>query len=209
MTVMLEKGGRQSLDGLQKVKVCIGWDEVSVSGQIVPKKGLLGKLQNIVEEAAARAETPDIDIDLICVVCNANGKMLNSVSYAIKEDFANHIVLDRDDRRGNSTAGGDDETIHVDLTAVKPEVEKLEFWCDIYMGVEKRQHFGMIRNAFARVVDEVTGQEICRLNLSEDYNNKRSIYIASVYKRNGEWKFKAEGSAGTPTNLRQIEALYR
>ena len=53
MTVMLEKGGRQSLDGLQKVKVCIGWDEVSVSGQIVPKKGLFGKLQNIVEEAAA------------------------------------------------------------------------------------------------------------------------------------------------------------
>jgi stress response protein SCP2 len=208
MTVRLEKGGRQSLGGLSKVKVCIGWDEVNISGKIVPKKGFLGKLQNMVEETAARMEAPDIDIDLICIVCNANGKRINTVSYAGKEDFANKISLDRDDRKGNSTAGGDDETIHVVLSDVRPEVDKLEFWCDIYDCIARNQHFGMIRNAFARVVDEATSTEICRLNLSEDYNNKRSIYIGSVYKKNGEWKFKAEGSAGTPINLRQIEAQY-
>lgn len=209
MSVILEKGGRQTLAGLTDIDVCVGWDEVSISGNIIPKKGFFGKLQNIVEGAAARMETPDVDVDLICVVCDANGKRLNTIFYANKVDSQNNINLDRDDRKGNSSVGGDDETIHVTLPDVRTEVDKLEFWCDIYNCIAKNQHFGMIKNAFARVVDKKTNTELCRLNLSENYDNKRSIYIGSVYKKDSEWKFKAEGTAGSFTSVREIEAKYR
>jgi tellurium resistance protein TerD len=208
MTVILEKGGRQTLSGLSKVKVCVGWDAVDHSGKIAPKKGLLGKLQNMVEEVAERAGTPDVDIDLSCLICDSNGKRINTVFFANKVDMGNGINLDKDDRTGNSSSGGDDETIHVDLSSVTSAVNKLDFWVDIYECIARSQHFGLIRNAFVRVVDETSNQEICRYNLSDDYKNKTAIFVCSVYKKDGEWKFKAEGTATVDSGIRAIEKRY-
>lgn len=196
------------MGGLSKVKVCVGWDAVDHTGNIASKKGFLGRIQNAVEEIAARAETPDVDIDLNCIICGVDGKKINTVFFANKVDIGNGIALDKDDRTGSSSAGGDDETIHVDLNVVSSVVDKLDFWVDIYDCMTRNQHFGMVRNSFVRVVDETTNQEICRYNLSDDYKNKTAIFVCSVYKKTGEWKFKAEGTATIDTGIRAIERKY-
>ncbi len=51
----------------------------------------------------------------------------------------------------------------------------------------------MIRNAFIRLVDVDTGTEICRFNLSENYNGMTGLVVGEIYKRNGDWKFNAIG----------------
>ena len=52
----------------------------------------------------------------------------------------------------------------------------------------------MIQNAFIRIVDARNNQEMCRYNLSENYDNMTAMIFGEVYRNNGEWKFNAIGS---------------
>ena len=75
------------------------------------------------------------------------------------------------------------------------------FTVNIYQAQQRKQHFGMIRNAFIRVVDADTGSELCKYNLSENYDGKTAMIFGEVYRYNGEWKF---GAIGEPTNDNSI-----
>lgn len=88
---------------------------------------------------------------------------------------------------------GDDEQIMVNLPMVPSNIEKMVFVVNIYDARARNQHFGMIRNAFIRLVDVDTGTEICRFNLSENYNGMTGLVVGEIYKRNGDWKFNAIG----------------
>lgn len=56
------------------------------------------------------------------------------------------------------------------------------------------QNFGMVENAYVRVVDADTGEELMRFDLSEDFSTETALVVAEIYRHNGEWKFKAVGS---------------
>ena len=66
----------------------------------------------------------------------------------------------------------------------------------IYKGVENKQHFGQVKNAFIRAVD-ATGKEMVRFNLSGagQYDNQRSLLFAELVRESGDWKFNAVGSS--------------
>ena len=64
----------------------------------------------------------------------------------------------------------------------------------IYDAESRLQNFGMVGNAYVRVVDEETGEELIRFDLSEDFSTETALVVAEIYKHNGEWKFKAVGS---------------
>lgn len=57
----------------------------------------------------------------------------------------------------------------------------------------RRQNFGMVQNAFMRIVNEVTGREISRYDLTEDYSIETALIFGEVYRHGGEWKFRAVG----------------
>ena len=83
------------------------------------------------------------------------------------------------------------------------------FVVNIYDATPRRQHFGMIRNAFIRLVDMDTRSEICRFNLSENYNNMTGLVVGEIYRRNGEWKFNAIGQpVQEASRLQSIINLY-
>jgi len=69
----------------------------------------------------------------------------------------------------------------------------LDFHVVIYKYAPRNQNFGMVNNSFARVVNPETNEELCRFDLSEDYSTSTRLYIGSLYRHNGEWKFKAVG----------------
>ena len=89
---------------------------------------------------------------------------------------------------------GDDEQIIVDLEGIPAEYDKIVLVVNIYQAVQRQQHFGMIQNAFIRLVDGKTNKEICKYNLTEDYSNMTAMIFGEVYRHNGEWKFNAIGS---------------
>ena len=88
---------------------------------------------------------------------------------------------------------GDDEQIMVNLSMVPTSIDKIVFVVNIYDARARNQHFGMIRNAFIRLVNMDNNTEICRYNLSDNYNNMTGLVVGEIYRKNGEWKFNAIG----------------
>ena len=83
--------------------------------------------------------------------------------------------------------------IKVDLSRVSPDIDKIAITVTIHDATVRGQNFGQISNAFIRVVNEVTGVEVVRFDLAEDYSVETAMVFGEVYRHNGEWKFRAVG----------------
>ena len=103
---------------------------------------------------------------------------------------------------------GDDEQIFVDLEKIPSDYDKIIFVVNIYKAVERNQHFGMIKNAFIRIVDNETNEELCRYNLSDNYDDMLAMVAGEVYKKNGEWKFNAIGNGTTDSGLSTLSQRF-
>ena len=89
---------------------------------------------------------------------------------------------------------GDDEQMKVDLTKLPDSITHVAFTATIYDAEERRQNFGMVNNAFIRIFNELTGEELLRYDLGEDFSIETAVVFGELYKHNGEWKFNAIGS---------------
>ena len=67
----------------------------------------------------------------------------------------------------------------------------------------------MIQNAFIRLVDSSTGNEICKYDLTENYAGKTALVFAEVYKHEGEWKFNAIGQGTNDTSISELVKRYK
>ena len=88
---------------------------------------------------------------------------------------------------------GDDEAVKVDLSRVPAEIQKLAVAVTIHDADARRQNFGMVQNAFIRVVNGDGDKEIARYDLTEDYSTETALIFGEVYRHGGEWKFRAVG----------------
>lgn len=190
MSISLSKGQKISLskevDGLSKVVVGLGWDAA--------KKGLFGG-------------TPNIDCDASAIALDSKGRY-KSVAYFGQRSIAQGCIKHHGDNL-TGAGDGDDEQITVNLADMPSDVEKVVFVVNIYACSSRKQDFGMIKNAFIRLVDASTKKEICKYNLSENYSGKTAMIFGEVYKHNGEWKFNAMGQGTTDTSITELVDRYR
>ena len=103
---------------------------------------------------------------------------------------------------------GDDEQIVIDLAHVPAEYDRIVLVVNIYQAVQRRQNFGMIENAFIRIVDARSNQELCKYNLTENYTGMTAMIFGEVYRHNGEWKFNAIGQGTTDPGLGELVSRY-
>lgn len=205
MSVNLRKGEKISLTkeglGLRRVMVGLGWDEAQPAG-----RGLFSAL--------FASKPQDIDCDASCILCGEDGKVISPdvksccVYFGNLRHASGAIVHQGDNLTGNGE--GDDEQIMVDLSLLPPQVQKLVFVVNIYDANVRRQHFGMIRNAFIRLVDMSKNSEICRFNLTEDYSGMTGMVVGEIYRRGSEWKFNAIGQGiAQASRLQSLIKLYQ
>ncbi len=194
MSVSLQKGQKVSLTkdnaGLSKVVIGLGWDEAP------RKKSLFGP----------KPEPIDCDASAIML---QNGKLMR------KQDLVYFGNLRHQSgsvqHMGDNLTGagdGDDEQIVVDLSSVPSEFDRIVIVVNIYQAVQRKQHFGMIQNAFCRLVDARTNTELCKYNLTEDYSGMTALIFGEVYRNNGEWKFNAMGQGTTDPGLGELANRY-
>jgi len=175
MAVSLKKGQKVDLTktnpGLKEILVGLGWDVNKYDG---------GK---------------DFDLDSSVFMLNANGKVNSD------DDFVFYGNLKHKsgavEHMGDNLTGkgeGDDEEIKIDLSKVPADIEKIDFTVTIYEAEERKQNFGQVENAFIRVVNAVTGEELIRYDLGEDFSIETAVVIGELYRNKGEWKFNAIGS---------------
>ena len=137
----------------------------------------------------------DFDLDASAFMCGANGKCPTEkefVFYGNLEQPSGAVKHQGDNLTGEGD--GDDEQIFVDLKAIPESVDKIAFTVTIYEAQERRQNFGQVSNAYIRIVDEDTNQELIRYDLGEDFSIETAIVVGELYRHNGEWKFNAIGS---------------
>ena len=89
---------------------------------------------------------------------------------------------------------GDDEQIEVDLSKVPANIERIAFTVTIYDADVRRQNFGQVQNAYIHIQDMVSGADLIRYDLGEDFSIETAIVVGELYRHNGEWKFNAIGS---------------
>jgi len=174
MGISLRKGGNISLSkeagiNLNKIIVGLGWDERATDGT-------------------------DFDLDAVAFVLGANSKVRSDADFIFYNQLsgANGAIEHGGD---NLTGGGDgdDEQIFLTLQQMPQDIVKIAICVTIHDGEALRQNFGMVTNAFVRVVDDNTGRELARYDLSEDMSTETAMIFAEVYRYNNEWKFKAIG----------------
>ena len=103
---------------------------------------------------------------------------------------------------------GDDEQILVDLSRIPAEYDRIVMVVNIYQAVQRKQHFGIIQNAFIRLVDQRNNAEMCKYNLTDDYSGMTALIFGEIYRHNGEWKFNAIGQATTDPGLGELANRY-
>lgn len=203
MAINLQKGQRVDLTkgnpGLSKILVGLGWDPVqSKSGG-----GLLSSL------FGGGGGGANIDCDASVIMLDENGKLKNNTDVVY---FGNLKSKDGSiQHTGDNLTGdgdGDDEQILIDLSRVPSNIHKLAFIVNIYDCVKRRQHFGMIQNAFIRVVNSSNNQEIIHYNLTDDYNGKTSLVVGEIYRHGSDWKFAAVGTGTNASGLGEVVKSY-
>lgn len=175
MPVCLQKGQKVSLTkgnpGLSKVVIGLGWDvnQFDTGG--------------------------DFDLDAAAFLLTDSGKVSKS------EDFVFYGNLKHPSgcaqHMGDNLTGagdGDDEQIKITLSSVPAEITKIAFTVTIYEAEQRRQNFGQVNNAFIRIYNEETGEEMVRYDLGEDFSIETAAVFGELYKNGSEWKFNAIGS---------------
>ena len=137
----------------------------------------------------------DFDLDASAFVLGSNGKCPTDKDFI----FYGNLVHQSGavEHMGDNLTGsgdGDDEQIVVDLSRIPQNIEKIAFTVTIYDADVRRQNFGQVSNAYIRIVDQATGQEVIHYDLGEDFSVETAIVVGELYKRNGDWKFNAIGS---------------
>ena len=201
MSINLQKGqkinlSKESRSGLNKVMVGLGWDEVP------QKRGFFAP------------KPQDIDCDAFAILLGYDGKLLNHTN-EIKQCtvFFNNLVWPGGSIRymGDNLTGageGDDEQIFVDLQNVPYDIGTIVFAVNIYDALNRNQHFGMIRNAFIRVVDYERNIELCKFNLNENYNNMTALVAGALMRTDSGWEFITAGNAARVESLVNVVAAF-
>ncbi|MGW5399938.1 TerD family protein [Streptomyces sp. NPDC003952] len=185
MSINLSKGQEIILDkasnrSIRVVRMGLGW-------KAAQRRGLFGRL-------TAR----EVDLDASAV--------LFAGTEAVDVVFFQHLVSNDgsvrhtgDNLTGGAGQGGGDESIFVDLQRLPVHVDQVVFTVNSFTG----QTFAEVDNAFCRLLDENTGEELARYTLSGGGKHTAQI-MAKVDRTSGTWRMCA---IGEPANGRTFEDL--
>ena len=181
--VFLRKGQKVNLAGngqsLSAVTVGLGWD--------------------LVNQAC--------DLDVSAFLLGQDGRVLGDDWFVF---YGQPVSPDGSVRHSGDSKGqgsGDDEQIIVNLMQLNQQCKKIVFVITINEALENGQNFSMVANAYVRVVDNGTGAELVRFNLTDYYANVTSMMVGEIYNHNGQWKFNAVGD-GVAKDLADLCAMY-
>lgn len=193
MAISLRKGQRISLstasNKVNGIIAGLGWDSSGFDSVTAQKKS-------------------EIDCDLSAILCGLDNKACDVIYFEKRRNSNDSIVLTGDNRTGGDN--GEDEKIYIHFTKLPPNIGKIVLVANIYDARAKRQHFGMIGNAYIKVINWKTGEEICRYNLTDNYSNMTGIIIAEIVRFDGGWDFVPSGKPlAEASRLQSVIKLYQ
>lgn len=171
MAINLEKS--QSIDltkaspGLNNLLVGLGWDASDSNGK-------------------------NIDCDVSVFMLDESNKIPSDGFFVFYNNLSSGDGSTK--HMGDNTTGegdGDDEVVEIDLSKVDSSILQMLFIVTIHEADKNEQDFSMVKNAFIRICDTSSGEELCRYNLTESFAGSDSVQIGRVYLYDAQWHFEA------------------
>lgn len=174
MAVNLLKGQKISLNkenpNLKNIDVTLGWRLESVrTGDVL------------------------FDVDVSAFLLTATGKVegpKDFVFYGNLRHPSGAVLLMNNTRSFNDF----NVRVKVDLGLIPPTVMRIAFTATIYEAEARQQSFSQVKDAFIRISDEQSNNEILRYNLNERFGAESAVVFGEIYRNNNEWKFNAMGN---------------
>ncbi|WP_324282277.1 TerD family protein [Cyanobacterium aponinum UTEX 3222] len=191
MAISLQKGQRVSLDkvapGLNAAFIGLGWDVNTTDTGV------------------------DFDLDASVFLLNSNEKLISDQHFIFYNNLTSPDPEKSIKHMGDNLTGegdGDDEVIIVDLRKVPTDINRIVVTVTIYDADKRKQNFGQVRNAFVRLVNVETKEEVLRYDLEEDFSTETALIMAEIYRKDGEWRMNAVG-AGYQGGLQALLNRYQ
>jgi tellurium resistance protein TerD len=169
MAINLQKGQRESINA-PKFTIGLGWDTNSSSTGSA------------------------FDLDASVFILGDNKKIIADEYFV----FYNNLKSPDGsvEHTGDNLTGagdGDDEQVKVDLSKADAKVSEICIVVTIHEAEARKQNFGQVRNSFIRIADAVTGADILKYELEEDFSIETAVEFGRIYKKDNNWKFEAVG----------------
>lgn len=176
---------KEARSGLSRITLGVGWD--------VAKGGFFGRMLG---------GGGDIDLDASCLTFDASKTVLEAVWFGELINASGTIRHSGDNLTGDGD--GDDESIVIQLDRLDAKVEYIVLTVNSFRG----QTFDKVANAFGRVVDNQSGREMARFDIS-DSGSHTGLILASLTRNGGQWDFKAIGERTGGRTVHDLTALAR
>ncbi|WP_184924437.1 TerD family protein [Kitasatospora gansuensis] len=128
-----------------------------------------------------------VDLDASCIAFDAQRNKIETAWFMKLSIFNGAIAHSGDNLTGEGA--GDDESITVHLEGLPPEVCGLVFVVNSFSG----QKFTAVKNAYCRLLDAGSGQELVRFDLTSSEPQTGVVMCKLVRQYSGEWVMTAIG----------------
>lgn len=157
--------------------------------------------------AASAATTGQFDLDLFAFVKRGGtfSKQLEDVIFYNNRTPFTGVELSEDNRTG--AGDGDDETLRIEFGALPAEVDEFIIGIDIHEAKERNQNFGMVKSSYVSLTIDSSTTPAVKYDLNEDFGTNTVVMLGRLYKREGEWKFEAQG-VGMEGAIDEVAAIY-
>lgn len=194
-TISLEKGQSVNLSkASNEFRVGLGWSPRATSGD-------------------------DFDLDASVLLLGADNKVRDDDDFIfygnkkLKQNDGKIVAKDGSVvHEGDNLTGegdGDDEVVHIYTDSIDQAIQKAVIVASIYAAHDRKQNFGMVDDAYIRVIDEATGEEI-KFLLGEDAGTCHTVIMGTLYRDPSDptgWKYKAVGQ-GFDDELGDVAKLH-
>lgn len=170
--------------GLHNIVAGLGWDTNEINGKAV-------------------------DCDVSVFMLDENNKIPTDGYFVFYNNLKSEdesVIHNGDNRDGEGD--GDDESIQINLAKVSSKVVQILFTVTIHESEERGHHFGNVNNAFIRIYNKNTNEELCKFTLTDQFDGTDSLLIGRLYRSGSEWEFEAMGDAFSG-GLETLIGLYQ
>lgn len=174
MAISLQKGSSFNLTkkepALKKVMVGLGW-EMRPGAQL--------------------------DLDASVFMVGSNGKLPADEYFVFYNNLKSpdgSVQHTGDNRSG--AGDDDDEMILVNLPLVHAGVNEIIIVATIHDAAARRHNFGLLSDAYIRIVDVETQREVLRYDLDAEFGNSTDVEFGKLHRKDGDWYFTALGIGG-------------
>ncbi len=171
MAISLQKGGRFNLTkkepSLSKIMIGLGWEMKPGSA---------------------------LDLDTSVFMLGENHKLPQDEYFVFYNNLRSpdSAVQHTGDNR-NGAGEGDDEMILANLNKIDPVVSELLVVASIHDALTRNHHFGLLKEAYIRLMDVENNREILRYDLDDQFADYTEVEFGRLKRLHNEWYFIASG----------------